>query len=960
MLLAISDTEEIPVSSRGRAVGSTWAGSFGTSRLQCIEVTEPREMPLEHHVSETPQCHITDPSCLQWSKSSFATAGGQTITMSPFCLEQAHNLLRDTEHDIVSCSQLAAQNASPDQQLVSAARGQHVGNKSKCNGTDYDGLQLAKGSFATARGQQITINPLCLEKAHSLLHDTEHGLSTCSTACATGQSSVRVDDGSVVGVMENVLESKGASMKLGTDTAVHETHLGHAFESSHGVHHLDIVPFAPIDSLAAAYKEVAAQPVEFGRALPILGLQFAKRMQVARPDEASIGDFGNYMRISGRANQMTPATSAASFPSVASCHKSSQRLERVTASAGELIDLLLNPGTRCVQSPAQLAANDNLFARFHQCLLDEFGSADTSYRNRLQRFRRAWFDIQLRQLPLLDCKGLLEDHFALCTWLMQRCRAELSGRRSAFQRLCENGALGERHLVLLCSRVLLSESCEQGEQHVELSDGLYFLPAELDGHLQNLVCRGKLRPGRWLHTAMVHVMGLPAEGCDPLDLPKETRLKLSFNACRACSISAWIRPGLQQKPFPPVPLSQVRDGAGIVPFIDVIVLRVLPTVFRSWGQSRADSGCCGCKVDERSLSQECAHMEQIVAEEVHAQEVSGQVGADAVSDEVQARVAVRVLAERGTPQLPLLVLDAQSLAKCNTDWCSHVALLMLPATPEGEGPQPLDRLRITCLKTVTAGRAISDSTPRRGPVRLFTTRSTRLQRCRAIKLQHRGGRSAAGTVAVAGGGNGVVATIAPPGVALEAWFSASRSCSEKLSFGPSLPGLGPVPLPATLSGHFCDVAGVLLHISTAEASAHGAQGSARATFALYLATFGRHVCKVTVEASGPCVEEALSRASRARGTCMLFAEQQSGNASSTSLPRAVVIENATYSGFSARTNLTYLYARSLQFRFLQDQLSSKLLWPESATVNLSAVDLLQAAQVLAAAGIPLLGQEPAP
>lgn len=341
---------------------------------------------------------------------------------------------------------------------------------------------------------------------------------------------------------------------------------------------------------------------------------------------------------------------------------------------------------------------DVLFALF-RCDLE------TASAGPLERLGRAWFETQRRLLSLAGCGDARPQMARLRCWFRRRGEEELSGKPSAFRRLCEQAALGERHLVLFVVSSLASGA------RIELSDGRYILPADLDSPLQQLARAGRLRPGRWLHTCLIHTLGLPAEGCDPVLPPRGFRLQLSFNGCRPCRLAsrdASGRPpslGFQRRPFPPALVAELQGWPrAVVPLLDVVVLRRLPVVFKSWG------GRCG-RPSERSASEERLRLELLQEELLEA-------GAEA-----REGLEASFEASRSLPELPLLVADAQSQAP------GSMALLALPCG-EDSGPRVGDRLRITCAKICASGH---------WGLRLAPTRASRLQLSRGAPHPERPG-----------------------------------------------------------------------------------------------------------------------------------------------------------------------------------------------------------------------------
>lgn len=250
-----------------------------------------------------------------------------------------------------------------------------------------------------------------------------------------------------------------------------------------------------------------------------------------------------------------------------------------------------------------------------------------------------------------------------------------------------------------------------------------------------------------------------------------------------------------------------------------------------------------------------------------------------MQDRIQARIATRMAAAPASAQVSVLVIDAQAAARPPADWWHSLALLALPGAPEGEGPRPLDRLRVTGLRIQGAKkaaeapgpRAMPPPTARCGPLRLYSGRTSRLQICRP-------GRGEGG----------------PPGL-LGAFLPESP-------FG--VPGVPPLlPPPATLKGHFCDVLGALLAVGTVQLPrSPGPLGGWRASCGLFLLAPSRQLCRVLVEEFAGSREAAGASLEKLRASWAELAAAQ----------RAVAAENATFDWHERRTGVTHFRARRLQ------------------------------------------------
>ncbi|CAE7566183.1 Brca2 [Symbiodinium natans] len=326
------------------------------------------------------------------------------------------------------------------------------------------------------------------------------------------------------------------------------------------------------------------------------------------------------------------------------------------------------------------------------------------------RYDNRWLRTQLAQLCLLSARAtriISSNSESISERLAKRARAEISGRRSAIFQICAGLAPADQHMVLLCTAAV-SEMCHAGARKhrrvaysqedawVELSDGWYFIKASLDAELNERVRRRQIRPGRCLHICMASAVNFPADGCDPLQLPKETRLHLRACGCRPAS--SQFRLGFQRGWFPPAKINQLH-GLVLIPSLDVVVVRILPPVLRHWKKVQREEGVT-YHLEERSISQEQHQWE-----------------------EEQARGESYKDMDPSNLQLQVIAIDAQALSRPGSAWWTSMAMLTLSGSPFlGEDPlRPLDRLRISSLrKPARDDEACSLK-------RIYCNRNTRLQ-----------------------------------------------------------------------------------------------------------------------------------------------------------------------------------------------------------------------------------------
>ncbi|CAG5125235.1 unnamed protein product [Candidula unifasciata] len=146
--------------------------------------------------------------------------------------------------------------------------------------------------------------------------------------------------------------------------------------------------------------------------------------------------------------------------------------------------------------------------------------------------------------------------------------------RSAIKKIVERDDTPCKRLILCVASV---KQTLHGQFSVELTDGWYSIPAQLDDCLTQLVARKRIRPGDKIVSTGAELGGC-ADGCSPLELKEGTALKLNGNATRP---APWYsRLGYC---FPPsalcVPLSSLSLSGGLASCVDVVFCRKYPVLY---------------------------------------------------------------------------------------------------------------------------------------------------------------------------------------------------------------------------------------------------------------------------------------------------------------------------------------------------------------------------------------------
>ena len=158
--------------------------------------------------------------------------------------------------------------------------------------------------------------------------------------------------------------------------------------------------------------------------------------------------------------------------------------------------------------------------------------------------------------------------------LKYRAQVEiLDARRSCLRLIYERDHLNNACMVLMVSDILPREA--EGDM-IELSDGWYSMATRIDPYLAELVKNGQIKIGTKLQICNATIDGETAS--EPLEDKKDTRLIIRINSVRRARWDKQL--GYQKVPLFPVSLSSLFPKGGPLPFIEVVIQRKYPFLYK--------------------------------------------------------------------------------------------------------------------------------------------------------------------------------------------------------------------------------------------------------------------------------------------------------------------------------------------------------------------------------------------